>query len=269
MLLHWYWCRRVTNVIIYPYNKLGVGLASISYTPSHKACDIYASLVRPYNWPSRRLRLKRAQTVALVVQRRFTGCLDIAIDVTIVVKFWTWSNKYKCRQGGWLLKGYSNKLAKERPMHCRGYRKAPRRSVGQWSPVRSTSLGDLCHSIVPPQQFWWLKTNTMIDGVKLHSPVVRGHYYRDHDASAAVLDCSSSVYTTPVLMHWNQPGSLCTDASMYLTVQVHHLVFLCRLFWPVPDTKHVPFTTHLFYFTIVTNRNYSTAMESNHIRSLV
>ena len=64
---------------------------------------IFSSLVRPQNWPGRRRRRKGGRIGALVVQRWYKRCSDIAMVAIVGAKFWACSKQlHKSRRRGWL-----------------------------------------------------------------------------------------------------------------------------------------------------------------------
>ena len=134
----------------------------IVYTPLHRGCDLFASLVRPQNRPGRRWRQKGGRTVALVVQGWHIGGSDIAMDAMVAVKFWACSKQsHKGRRRGRSLTGRS-KEAGWRHTHRRG-----RRMDAQWSaisrPVNNANMVHQferqvclpCTTIVPPLADQW------------------------------------------------------------------------------------------------------------------
>ena len=114
--------------------------------PLHSGCDFSASIVRPQNWPGRRLRQKGGRAVALVAQWWYTGRSDIAMDAMVAVMFWACSKQsHKGRRGGRSLTGRS-KEAGGRHTHRHGGR-----MDAQWSaigrPVKNTHCCEHCVSI--------------------------------------------------------------------------------------------------------------------------
>ena len=128
-----------------------------SYTPLHRACELCASLLRPYNWPGRRWKLKGGSTVALVLPRWYTGRSAIAMDAMVVLKFWTYSKQSQNgRRGGWSLNGRSNESEGTQRHRCGC------RMDAQWSAngrhvidafgrkAQTLNVGDTSVSRVPP-----------------------------------------------------------------------------------------------------------------------
>ena len=130
--------------------------------PLRRGCDLCASLVRPHHWPGRRWRQKGGRTVVLVVQGCYTGRSDIAMDATVIVKFWACSKQsHKCRRGGRSLTGRS-KEAGGRHTHRRG-RRMDARWLAIGRPINKCvllwtvciNLSDASAFLVPPLCLLW------------------------------------------------------------------------------------------------------------------
>ena len=73
------------------------------YTPFQGVRELFSSLVRPQNWPGRRKRRKGGRIGALVVQRWYKRCSNIAMVAIVGAKFWACSKQlHKSRRRGWL-----------------------------------------------------------------------------------------------------------------------------------------------------------------------
>ena len=118
---------------------------TVVYNP-YRGCDLCASLLRPQNWPGRRWRQKGDRAVSLVVQGRYMGRSDIALNAIVAVKFWAClKQSHKGRRRGRSLIGGS-KEAWRRHTHRRGRRMdAHRLVIGR--PIKNAYCCEHCVSI--------------------------------------------------------------------------------------------------------------------------